>query len=71
MSATSAARAYARDVTTGTLTLMRASDKPVSAAAERTYPPLRPTVYRPSRPAPNKVPGRDEMGANVLEVKRS
>jgi hypothetical protein len=69
MSATSAARAYVRDVTSP-LTLMRASDKPLSAAAERTYPPLRPTVYRPSRPAA-KVPGREVIDANVLVVKRS
>ena len=69
-SATSAARAYVRDVTSGPLTLMRASDKPLSAAAERTYPPLRPTVYRPSRPVA-KVPGREVIDANVIVVKRS
>ena len=71
MSATSAARAYARDIPGERFTLIRAGDKPLTAAAERTYPTLRPTVYRPSRPAANKVPGRDAIGATVLKVKHS
>ena len=72
MSATSAARAYARDITGETLTLVRASDKPLTAEAiERSYPPLRPTVYRPSRPSTARLPARDEIEVKVLRIKQS
>ena len=72
MSATSAARAHARDFTGETLAIMRASDKPVTAdAIERSYPPLRPTVYRPSRPSATRVPPRDELEVKVLRIKQA
>ena len=72
MSATSAARAYRRDITGETLALMRASDKPLTAdAIERSYPPLRPTVYRPSRPTGTRAPARDETEVKVLRIKQA
>jgi hypothetical protein len=72
MSATSAARAYPRDFTGETLAIMRASDKPVNVdAIERSYPPLRPTVYRPSRPSATRLPARDELEVKVLRIKQS
>ena len=60
MSATSAARAYARDIAGEAVRMIQASDSELTSTLERVYAPLRPTTYRPSRPFITRVTGGEE-----------
>jgi hypothetical protein len=61
MSATSAVRAYTRDIAGEAVRMMQASESdPTTSTLERVYAPLRPTTYRPSRPSPARVTGGEE-----------
>jgi len=70
MSVISAARAYALDIAGEAVRLLQSSDS--TSALERAYAPLRPTIYRPSRPCIARVTGGEERPRSeiVLTVQR-
>ena len=73
MSATSAARAYVRDIAGEAVRMIQAVNSDLTASAlERIYAPLRPTIYRPSRPSVTPVTGGEERPRSeiVLTVQR-
>lgn len=66
MSATSAARDYARDIVGAIVKMIQASDNPLTVSAlERVYAPLRPTIYRPSRPSVSREQEEHEDTKNM------
>jgi hypothetical protein len=60
MKATSAARAYTREIAGEAVRLVQSSDSDLTTTLERVYAPLRPTTYRPSRSATARVTGAEE-----------
>ena len=63
MSATSAARAYTREITGQTARMSQTSDSALTITGlERAYAPLRPTVYRPSGPSATRSEEHDGNG---------
>ena len=72
MSVISAARAYTRDIAGEAVRMLQASDSDLTSALERAYAPLRPTIYRPSRPSIARITGGEERprSETVLTVQR-
>jgi hypothetical protein len=70
MSVISAARAYARDIAGEAVRLIQTSDS--TSTLERVYAPLRPTIYRPSRPSTARITDGEERPRSeiMLTVQR-
>jgi hypothetical protein len=67
MSATSAARTRARSFAGESIRMIQASDDgSTTSALERTHAPLRPTVYRPSRPSVTHVESGEEIHTEIF-----
>ena len=71
MSATSAVRAFARDIAGEAVRMVQASTTPLTVSAlERAYAPLRPTIYRPSRPSRVVSDQERPRSETVLTIQR-
>ena len=67
MNATSAARAYARDIAGDPVRMIQASDSSLTASVtEPAGAALRPTIYRPSRPSITRVASGEEIEAEIF-----
>jgi hypothetical protein len=67
MTAMSAARAFARTIAGDSTAMIQATDTAFTPdATNREYAPLRPTVYRPSRPSVTRVESGEEIEAEIF-----
>jgi hypothetical protein len=67
MNATSAARAYARDIAGDPVRMIQASETSLTTTAtEPAGAALRPTIYRPSRPSITRVENGEEIETEIF-----